>query len=144
MSAPRFARWQQARKCTSGAGAGARALMLALGLKYPGTQNWGIFNCRPTALGNRSAHGEGRALDRGCSIKEGEKIVEDLLRIGPWKLGISAIIHNRRIYSARSPRGRAYTGHPHRDHVHIELTRKAARNLSLARAKRVLAGLDKR
>ena len=39
---------------------------------------------------------------------------------------------------AKSPRGRPYAGDPHRDHVHIEMTRKAASHLSLARAKRVL------
>lgn len=142
---PKFARWQAASgRCSSGAQPGARALMLALTLRFPGTKSWGIYSCRNTALGNASAHGEGRALDVGCSLDTGHRVVRKLLDLGPWKLGISAIIHDRRIYSRRSPRGRAYNGVPHRDHVHIELTRKAARRLSLARAKRVLAGLDTR
>lgn len=112
--------------------------MLVLLLRFPGAKSWGIYNCRSTALGNKSAHSEGRALDVGCSIAVGKRIVATLLRIGPANLGISAIIHNRVIYSRKSPRGRRYTGVPHLDHVHIEMTRKAARHVTVARAKRVL------
>lgn len=140
----RFARWQPARRCTDGAGPGARALMLAILLTHPRCRSWGIFSCRNTALGNRSAHGEGRALDIGCDLDAGHELVRDLLRAGPAELGISVIIHDRKIYSAKSPRGRPYNGVPHRDHVHVEITRKAAWGrhgsgpLSLRRAKRVL------
>lgn len=141
MSSPRFARWQPAGgRCSGAAGDGARALMKVLLLRYPTARSWGIYSCRPTALGNPSAHGEGRALDVGCTIPVGARLVRDLLDLDPWRLGISVIIHNRRIYSARSPRGRPYNGHPHHDHAHIEMTRKAARRLTLARARRVLLG----
>lgn len=139
MAAPRFARWQPAsRRCAGRAGDGARALNAALGLAFPTSRSWGIYNCRPTALGNPSAHGDGRAIDRGCTIPVGARMVKALLDVGPAELGISVIIHDRRIYSRRSPRGRRYSGHPHHDHVHIEMTRKAARRLTLRRAKRVL------
>lgn len=139
MATPRFARWQPATgRCTGKAGNGARALMMVLLIVFPRAKNWGIYNCRPTALGNPSAHGEGRALDIGCSIEIGKRIVAYLLKIGPWRLGISVIIHNGVIYSAKSPRGRRYTGNPHRDHVHVEMTRKASNHLTVARAKRVL------
>lgn len=138
MSAPRFATWQQATRCTGGAGAGARALMAVLLIRFPGARSWGIYNCRSTALGNKSAHAEGRALDIGCSLTVGARIVKLLLAVGPRNLGICTIIHNRVIYSRKSPRGRRYTGVPHRDHVHIEMTRKASRHVTLARAKRVL------
>ena len=138
MGDPTFARWQQATRDAGRAQDGARALMLALTLGHPGTKSWGIYSGRNTALGNLSAHAEGRALDLGCSVTVGDKLVRDLLRLGPWKLGISVIIHNRIIYSRRAPHGRPYNGVPHRDHVHIEMTRKAASHLSLKRAKRVL------
>ena len=139
MSTPKFANWEQATGCTHGAGAGARALMAVLLLRFPRAKNWGIFNCRNTALGNRSAHGEGRALDVGCPLWMGKMIVRFLLyEIGPSRLGISVIIHNRVIYSKRSPNGRRYTGDPHKDHVHIEMTRDAASKLTLATAKRIL------
>lgn len=146
----RYARWQAASgKCSGGAGAGARALMAALLIRFPDARSWGIYNCRRTALGNASAHGEGRALDIGCSIATGNRIVKYLRSVkwtdddgnvlqGPRGLGISVIIHNRVIYSAKSPNGRRYTGNPHTDHVHIEMTRKAANRLTLRRAKRVL------
>lgn len=141
MSSPRFARWRPVSGgCSGGAQPGARALMKVILLRYPAARSWGIYSCRPTALGNLSKHAKGEALDVGCTIPTGARIVRDLLDLGPWTLGISAIIHNRRIYSARSPRGRPYGGHPHHDHVHIEMTRKASRRLSLARARRVLLG----
>lgn len=139
MHPPKFARWQQATHCTGSAGLGARALMAALLIAHPNAHSWGIYNCRSTALGNKSAHSEGRALDVGCALQVGDRIVAHLLALGPWRLGISVIIHNRRIYSAKTPNGRPYTGVPHRDHVHIEMTRKAAAHLSLLRAKRILS-----
>lgn len=142
MAAPRFSTWQQATRDSHRSMPGARALMLVILLVFHGTKNWGIYSPRNTALGNLSAHSEGRALDVGCGIKVGNRLVRALLRIGPHRLGICAIIHNRVIYSARSPRGRRYTGVPHLDHVHIEMTRNSARHLTLVRAKRVL-GLPK-
>lgn len=140
MTGPHFAAWQQAVHCTGSASPGARALMVGMLLAFPGTRNLGIYNCRSTALGNMSAHSEGRALDVGCSMPTGEHLVRSLLHlpIGPACLGISAIIHNRVIYSRKSPGGRPYSGNSHTDHVHIEITRKAGRHLSLLRVKRVL------
>lgn len=103
-----------------------------------GLRNWGIYNCRDTALGNPSAHGDGRALDVGCTIAVGRLLVRLLLKIGPARLGISVIIHNRVIYSAKSPNGRRYPGNPHTDHVHIEMTRAAANKLTVKAARRIL------
>lgn len=151
MTSPHFARWQQATRNSHGPRPGARALMTAMLARYPGTRSMGIYSFRPTALGNPSAHGEGRALDIGCSRQLGHRIVDELLtapyrnadgelRHGPAGLGISVLIHDGRIYSAKTPHGRPYAGDPHRDHVHVEMTRKAAEHLSLARARRVLAG----
>lgn len=140
MTAPRFARWQQATRNAGGAQPGAKALQAGLLLRYPGARNWGIYSGRNTVLGNLSAHAEGRAGDLGCSGKLGERIVRDLLDLpdGPWSLGISVLIHNRRIYSAKSPHGRPYSGNPHTDHVHWEMSRKAAQRVTLARVKRIL------
>lgn len=140
MSAPKFARWYPATgPCAKAAQPGARALMAGIVLRFPGAVSWGILSCRKTALGNMSAHSKGRALDVGCSVPVGRRIVRALLAIGPARLGISNIIHDRRSYSARYPNGRAYNGHPHRDHVHIEMTGKAAKRLTLRTVKRILA-----
>lgn len=138
--AVRYAPYEAATKCTKSAGPGARALMAALLAASPGLSNWGIYNCRNTALGNRSAHGEGRALDIGCSVANGKKLVALLRAVGPEKLGISVIIHNRVIMSAKSPDGRRYTGVPHLDHVHVEMTRSAAAKMTPAQIKAVLGG----
>jgi hypothetical protein len=139
MSTPRFARWQQATHDSHGSQPGARALMAALVARWPTTlRSWGIYSSRDTVLGNLSAHAEGRALDVGCRMGPGESLVQHLLAVPPAELGISVIIHNRRIYSRKSPHGRPYSGDAHTDHVHIEMTRKAARHLSLRRAKRIL------
>lgn len=149
MADPHFARWQQAQHDAGAARPGARALMAGLLLRFPRAKNWGIYSGRNTALGNLSAHAEGRALDIGCTVAVGEQIVDELLHLpyrdheghvrhGPAGLGISVIIHNRRIYSARTPLGRPYGGVPHLDHVHVEMTRKAASHLSLARVRRVI------
>jgi hypothetical protein len=134
----RFARWQQATRDAHGAQPGARALMAGLLLKYPHVASWGIYSGRNTALGNLSAHAEGRALDLGCTLGVGENLVKQLLATPPAELGISVIIHDRRIYSAKTPHGRPYNGVPHLDHVHVEITRKAASHMSLTRVKRVL------
>lgn len=51
------------------------------------------------------------------------------------------IIWNRRIYSARYPNGAKYNGvAPHTDHLHIELTWHAARNLTRERVRQVAGG----
>lgn len=145
----RFARWQQATHRATGAQPGARALMTGLTTRYAGARSLGIFAARNTVLGNLSAHAEGRALDVGCSRDLGERIVHDLLSLryrdatgdlqrGPAGLGISVLIHDRTIYSAKSPAGRPYAGDPHLDHVHVEMTRKAASRLRLPRVQRVL------
>lgn len=134
-----YAVWQAADgRDAKKAGNGARALMAGILLRWPHAKSWGIYNYRSTALGNPSAHGEGRALDIGCNLRTGHAIVKKLRKIGPRYLGISVIIHDRVLYSRRSPNGVRYNGVPHRDHVHIELTRKAASRMKLIRVKRVL------
>lgn len=140
MATPKFAPWEPASgKCYGRARAGAQALMVVVLTLLVGLKNWGIYNCRDTALGNPSAHGDGRALDVGCGISLGNKLVRLLLAIGPSRLGISVIIHNRVIYSAKSPNGRKYNGDPHTDHVHIELTRAAANTMTVKNIKRIIA-----
>lgn len=143
MNAPRFAGWTQARFDVGRAQPGARALMRAITERWDGewdSHNWGIYSARNTVLGNLSAHTEGRALDVGCPLRTGRQIQRRLRLLDPARLGISVIIHNGVIYSQRSPNGRAYVGVPHRDHVHIEMTRAAAANLTLARARKILNG----
>ena len=136
-----FAAYQRAGRCTGTATPGAKALLAALLERFPTGRNGGIYNCRSIrGRASRSVHGEGRALDVMCSVATGRRIVAALLpKAG--RLGVQAIIHDRRIYTARAPRGRFYGGvSPHRDHVHIELGRPAALHLNLRSARAILGG----
>jgi hypothetical protein len=141
-----FASWQGAGPCASGPAPGAKALEKWLGSEFTG-RSGGIFNCR-TVRGSQapSIHGEGRAVDwmmpvrNGRGNPEGHEVVRMLGAVGK-RLGVQAIIFDRKIWSARSPSGRAYTGvHPHYDHLHIELTREAGQTLTLATIRQATSG----
>jgi len=139
-------RWEAASSnCSGGPQPGASALMNWCLTNYQASKNLGIYNCR-TVRGSTapSMHGEGRAIDVGFPVlnrkahADGSRLLEDLAKHA-GDLGLQCIIWNRRIYSARSPRGRKYTGtNPHIDHLHIELTREAAKHLTPQRIAQVL------
>lgn len=132
-----FPPWEPATHCTAGPQPGALALMRWFLEEYgnKGGYNLGIYNCRTVRGGSTtSCHGEGRACDLGFPVgdPDGNDCLNTLLR-RPGSLGIQAIIYERRIYSRLSPSGRAYTGAvPHLDHLHVELTRESAANLTYA------------
>lgn len=138
-----FPTWEGASRCTGSATPGAQALMRWIIENYgpKGATNWGIYNCRDVAGGaTTSLHGEGRALDVGFPVgdPDGDRLLRRLLK-APGRLGIQAIIYERKIYSRKSPEGRYYAGAaPHNDHLHIELTWEAANNLTYKTVKRVL------
>lgn len=140
-----FAPWQAAAENSGGPSNGARALLAWMQREYPQGRSMGIYNYRPV-VGSESLsiHAEGRALDWGMPMvngkgtPEGHAIVKRLAAHGQ-RLGIQAIIYDRKIWSARSPRGRAYLGAaPHYDHLHIELTKSAGERLNLATLDAVL------
>lgn len=137
--------YQPAGRCTGTTPSGSEAFMeWAIRDFGQGARNLGIYNCRSVrGSDNRSVHGEGRAVDVGFSGSgnpAGTRLLNLLLpKVG--ELGIQMIIWNRRIYSARYPRGAAYQGTvPHTDHLHIELTWNAARNLTRERVRQIVAG----
>lgn len=107
----------------------ARAIESLFGV---GTTTYRTYRLKKTGtIYNYSTHSEGRGIDIHASGKKGYQIVRWILqRVG--SLGITAIIFNRTIWSARSPNGRPYTrSNPHTDHVHIELTPEAAAYLRI-------------
>lgn len=138
-----FPTWEPASHCTGGPAPGASALMRWFVENYhnKGGFNLGIYNCRSVrGASTTSMHGEGRACDFGFPVgdKDGDALLKLLLK-NVGKLGIQAIIYERRIYSAKSPGGRPYTGLvPHTDHLHVELTREAGRHLTYATVKKGL------
>ena len=137
--------YQPAGRCTGYTPPGSTAFMAwAVGDFRQGARNLGIYNCRDIrGKSTNSLHGEGRAVDVGFSgvaNPAGTRLLNLLLpKVG--ELGIQMIIWNRRIYSARYPRGASYNGvSPHTDHLHIELTWNAARNLTRDRVRQIVGG----
>lgn len=142
-----WAPYQSATGCTKYGPAGAEAMMVYLEDIFPGQTSFGICNCRSIAGSSSwSHHAECRAYDEGFAVFTGQTIgIRTLEILGPHgaRLGIDHMILNHdpgasdrgdpRVYSARSPQGRVYTGsHPHKNHNHIGLTRNAGRFLTYA------------
>lgn len=143
-----FARYVPADHCEARAGAGAEAILAFCLDQWPFASSMGIFNCRTTrGSTSLSHHAEGRAVDIGiptitstkADAEKGMQVAEALGSNGK-RLGLDHLIYNRRIWSARSPGGREYTGaHPHYDHIHAGLTRQSAANLTYATLESVIA-----
>lgn len=139
-------KWEAASaNCSGGPESGATALMNWCLQNYQAAKNLGIYNCR-TVRGSTSPsmHGEGRALDVGFPVvnkkahADGSRLLEDLANHA-GELGLQCIIWDRRIYSARSPRGRKYSGvNPHIDHLHIEMTKSSAKTLNPSQIQSIL------
>lgn len=143
----KWASYQSATGCTKYGPAGCQALLTYLEDRFPGQVSMGICNCRTVRGGSSySHHAECRAYDEGFAVFVGQTIgIETLELVGPHgaEIGCDHMIMNQnpgssgrgdpRIYSARSPQGRVYTGsHAHKNHNHIGLTRNAGRNLTYA------------
>lgn len=121
---------------------GMTNLMAYMLSRFAYTRSMGICHCRNIGGGTaRSHHSECRAGDLGFPTgaggsyraELGDPIIELL---GPHgkELGLDHLIMNRRIWSARTPDGRYYSGaSPHYDHAHIGCTRYAAKNLTMAK-----------
>ena len=153
-----WATYRSAKGCTRYGPAGARALMTYLEDRFPLQVSFGICNCRNVSGSSTySHHAECRAYDEGFVVFVGQTIgIETLELLGPHgaELGIDHLIMNHqpgatsgrgdsRIYSARSPQGRTYTGsHPHKNHNHIGLTRNAGLHLTYAKLVSVLGPIN--
>lgn len=142
-----WAPYERATGCTKYGPTGAEAMMVYLEDWFPGQTSFGICNCRAiSGTSSWSHHAECRAYDEGFVVFTGQTIgILTLYLLGPHgaRLGIDHLIMNHqpgaadrgdpRVYSARSPQGRTYTGaHPHKNHNHIGLTRNAGRRLTYA------------
>lgn len=138
---PRYeaATWRDSK----GAQPGVEAFMDVMVADY-GARNLGIYNYRRVRGSSApSTHGEGRSGDAGYSgvaNPAGTRLLNILLP-HVRELGIQLIIWNRRIYSAKAPLGARYQGTvPHTDHLHIEFTWDAARNMTRDRVRAILGG----
>lgn len=139
--------YEPATRATDGPAPGAKALMAWFLGAYGhlGGRNLGIYNVRTVRGGStKSLHSEGRAVDLGINphgAAYGTGLAETLRAVS-GELGIQLIIWNRRIWSGAYPDAgwRPYSGtNAHRDHLHVELTRQAAAQLTPQRIQAVLA-----
>ncbi len=131
------------RSCTQGAQAGAVEFgnymrehfghLMNLNVDGEGIQ---IYNCRSVRGGSSpSVHSEGRAVDIFIPMTNGSAnnakgdIIANWLIDNAKEIGVQYIIWDRTSWKASgSPAQKCYTGtHPHNDHLHVELTWKAAR-----------------
>jgi hypothetical protein len=139
--------YEPAGKCSKGPTSGARAMMswyLGAYAKLGGT-NLGIYNCRK--IGGTdipSLHGEGRAFDWGTplGISWGQKLADRIVASSK-ELGLQCVIYAEQIWSGSYPYAgwRPYSGqNKHHDHIHGELTRSAARSLTVDRIIEVFGG----
>jgi hypothetical protein len=138
--------YEPAAGCTGRSQQGAKELMAWFLGAYGalGGKNLGIYNCRNIAGSQTlSLHGEGRACDLGVPTGQGwAKTLADALVAHSGELGIQLVIHDRKVWSARHPFDgwRHYAGrNPHQDHLHVELSWKAARELTATAVQATLA-----
>ncbi len=139
----RLASYQPQKYCSPTAKPGTVDLSRRLLRAYPGTRSLGIV--RACRVGGRSEHKEGRAFDwgglRASKAADRKKVAAAthwLLKTDRHgnryamarRLGVMYLIWNKRIWSASRPEAgwRRYTGaNPHTDHMHISMSRRAAR-----------------
>lgn len=142
--------YEVATGCVGGAASGAKELMSwYLGAyedrENPRAANLGIYTCKRLGSG-WSIHAEGRACDLGTARYSkppwGWTLAEKL-RQHSRELGIQCIIFDRKIWSGSFPHDgwREYSGsNPHTGHIHVELSKLAARDLTVKTIQNTLSG----
>lgn len=91
--------------------------------RKPSLYNGVIGGYRATGSVANSDHPKGLAIDVMCGIEEGNKYAEWFVANGA-RLGVTYVIHNRRIYDLGNGKGwQPYSGpSPHTDHVHVSFS----------------------
>jgi len=145
-----YASWQPATRCSPKPKPGATALVRWLARKYDG----GTTSISRACRGSTSEHTEGRAIDwrldatRKADRRTAKRFLERLLRTDKQdnahalarRMGVMYVIWNDEMYAAWDAfepepylssscrkRKRCSPTLRHRDHVHISLTRRAAK-----------------
>lgn len=144
--------YDRASTPTRGPQPGAIALRDWVLANYPDLTSLGIYNNRPVRGGaSLSTHAEGRAIDIGTpsetapteTARATGRVLAALLIEHHAALGVQQIIFDRRLWrNTRASGGwSGYHGtNPHRGHLHIELTRQAARYLTRQQIADTLGG----
>lgn len=140
--------YERATTPTTGPAPGAEALMDWAVDNHDRAVNLGIYSRRRIG-GTRwwSVHAEGRALDVGFPLvrgghPEGHRLAQTLVD-HHRQLGVQQVIWALRAWRNTVGVWRGYGGpSPHLDHVHVELTRQAGRQLTPGRIRRTLGDTD--
>lgn len=144
-----FAPYTGATHCVGSAQPGTKYLSVFITQEFPRTKFGNIYSCRNIVGGDSwSHHAEGRALDQmvptapsGAAIPALGMPVVRLLGPHGYQLGIDHIIYNRETWTRLYPNGKYYSGlNPHKDHLHIGLTRYAAAHLTLTTIRAIVLG----
>jgi hypothetical protein len=134
--------WTGTDSCAGGLRPGARALQAYLSTHFTDISKIGGYSCRQNTADatKMSVHGTGRALDVVIP-KSGDTADNDLGDpLANWlvenaeRIGVQLIIWDRTgWHGSRDPgeKARDYTGpSPHTDHIHFEITERAADELT--------------
>jgi hypothetical protein len=130
-----FGYWY-ANRCIGYAHAGTKRLGNWLVNKFPATHSQ-EYSCRGVRGSNSvSVHSDGRAIDlfiptvNGAANNGWGDRVANYLASHAGDIGVQFFIWDRTTYLTKTGKFAYYSGsHPHHDHLHIELTPYAARNL---------------
>lgn len=131
--------WNGGASCTGKLREGSRALGSDLMDRFSQVKSIGGYACRRnTADSSRlSVHGTGKALDIFIPMRNGRASSDLGDPVANWlvtnaaDIGIQLIIWNRSVWRANGTNEKPYGGPvPHTDHIHAELTEKAARKLT--------------
>jgi hypothetical protein len=118
-------------RCSGGLKPGSKELGQMLNTRFDNeVSRWDGYACRMNTAARRqlSVHAVGRAID--VMTRKGDPIANYLIT-NSAVLGVQMVIWNRTVWriTRTGPRSKAYTGpNPHTDHVHVELTREAAKD----------------
>jgi hypothetical protein len=128
--------WNGGRGCSGKFRDGSRALGRELMTRFGQIKSIGGYACRRNTANsaNISVHGTGKALDIFIPMKGGSANsalgdpVANWLVVHSVEIGVQYIIWNRTQWRANGTNTARYTGPvPHIDHIHAEITEKAAR-----------------
>lgn len=134
-------RWRGPSGCSGGFTRGANDLKQHLQRHFPGIRVIYGYSCRPINCGTNctssqmSVHATGRAIDimippfswTNADNGHGDPIAHYLVT-NAKRLGIQRVIWDRSIWDRAELD--SYRGHPHADHLHVEITPQAARGIT--------------
>jgi hypothetical protein len=132
-------KWTGAAACGGALLDGTRGVGEHLRTAFPQIASVGGYACRQNTadLRQMSVHGTGRALDvfvptqsSSADTANGDPIA-DWLVLHASRIGVQLVIWNRTMWRANGTNDVAYKGpNPHVDHIHVEITAEAAKELT--------------